>query len=277
MANSPLLTFSDGHTIPQLGLGVYKASDAETRVSVAAALDAGYRHIDTAKLYENETAVGDAVRASGLPREEVFVTTKVWQDDHGYDEARRAFDASLTRLGFDYLDLYLIHWPAPAQNRYVDTWRALASLKADGLVRSIGVSNFNPSHVDRLIDETGIVPVINQIELHPRHQQAAVREYDAAHGILTEAWAPLARGGVLGSEPFTAIAAKHGKTPAQVVIRWHLELGNVVIPKSVTPERIVANFDVFDFELDADDRAAIARLDPSDGAGRTGGDPDTVG
>ena len=188
MPTSPLVTLSDGRAIPQLGLGVYKVSDAEATDAVAHALEAGYRHIDTAAFYENEVGVGQAVRAGDVPRHEVFVTSKVWQNDHGYDETRRAFDTSLEKLGFDYLDLYLIHWPAPRQNRYVETWRALESLKADGVVRSIGVSNFHPHHLERLAREGGETPVINQVELHPWLQQAGVREYDAAHSIATEAW-----------------------------------------------------------------------------------------
>ncbi|PPF65327.1 oxidoreductase [Clavibacter michiganensis] len=274
MPTSPLVTLSDGRAIPQLGLGVYKVSDAEATDAVAHALDAGYRHIDTAAFYENERGVGQAVRASDVPRHDVFVTSKVWQSDHGYDETRRAFDASLSKLGFDYLDLYLIHWPAPRQNRYVETWRALESLKADGLVRSIGVSNFHPHHLERLAAEAGETPVINQVELHPWLQQAEVREYDAAHSIATEAWSPLARGRILDDPTLAALASKHGRSAAQVVLRWQLDLGNIVIPKSITPARIRENVDVFDFELDDDDRARIAALDSGQ---RTGKDPDDLG
>jgi 2,5-diketo-D-gluconate reductase A len=271
---SPLVTLSDGRAIPQLGLGVYKVSDDEATDAVGSALEAGYRHIDTAAFYENEKGVGQAIRQSGLPRHEVFVTSKVWQDDHGYDETRRAFDTSLARLGFDYLDLYLIHWPAPRQNRYVETWRALESLKADGLVRSIGVSNFHPHHLDRLAQEGGETPVINQVELHPWLQQAGVREYDDAHGIATEAWSPLARGRILDDPTLATLASKHGRSPAQIVLRWQLDLGNIVIPKSITPARIRENIDVFDFALDDDDRARIAALDSGQ---RTGKDPDDLG
>lgn len=274
MPLSPLVSLSDGRAIPQLGLGVYKASDAEAFHAVGTALDAGYRHVDTASFYENERGVGEAVRASGLGRHEVFVTSKVWQDDHGYDETRRAFDLSLARLGFDYLDLYLIHWPAPRKNRYVETWRALESLKADGVVRSIGVSNFHPHHLERLATESTQTPVINQVELHPWLQQRATRDYDAEHGIATEAWSPLARGRILEDETLAELAAKHGVSPAQVVLRWHLGEGNVVIPKSITPERIRQNIDVFDFSLDDDDRARIAALDSGL---RTGKDPDDLG
>jgi 2,5-diketo-D-gluconate reductase A len=272
--NSPLLNLSDGRAIPQLGLGVYKVSDAEATEAVSIALDAGYRHVDTAAFYENEAGVGLAVRESDVGRHEVFVASKVWQNDHGYDETRRAFDTSLQKLGFDYLDLYLIHWPAPRQDRYVETWRALESLKADGVVRSIGVSNFHPHHLERLAQESSEVPVINQVELHPWLQQAEVRAYDAAHGIATEAWSPLARGRILDDETLAALAAKHDRTPAQIVLRWQLDLGNVVIPKSITPERIRQNIDVFDFALDDDDRARIVALDSGY---RTGKDPDELG
>jgi 2,5-diketo-D-gluconate reductase A len=262
---------NDGHQIPQVGLGVYKVTDATATVVVEAALELGYRHIDTARLYENETGVGNGMRASGVPREEIFVTTKVWNSDHGYDETLRAFDASLGRLGLDYLDLYLIHWPVPSQDRYVETWRALEKLRADGVARSIGVSNFSEAHLERLLGETAIVPAVNQVELHPLLAQSSVRAFDTAHGILTEAWSPLARGRVLDNAVIAEIAAKHGKSVAQIVVRWHVQLGNVVIPKSVSRERIAENFDVFGFTLDADDLAAIAALDSGY---RTGPDPD---
>jgi len=268
---STTLTMNDGRGIPQLGLGVYKVPDDEAADIVATAVDAGYRHIDTATLYGNEVGVGNGMRASGIARDELFVTTKVWQNDHGYDQTLRAFDTSLRRLGLDYIDLYLIHWPAPKQDRYVDTWRAMEKLRADGVVRSIGVSNFHTHHLDRLLAETDVVPVINQVELHPWLPQREVREYDSAHGILTESWSPLARGRVLGNDVLDRIAAKHGVTPAQAVIRWHLQLGLVVIPKSVSADRIRQNADVFGFELDADDLGAIASLETGE---RTGMDPD---
>ncbi|WP_022885654.1 aldo/keto reductase [Glaciibacter superstes] len=273
MTISPFLTLNDGHRIPQLGLGVYKVPDAAAADTVQVALEAGYRHIDTAALYENEAGVGEGISRVGLPRNDLFVTTKVWNDRHGYDETLRAFDESLGKLGLDFVDLYLIHWPAPRQDRYIETWRALEKLRADGLARSIGVSNFHTHHLDRLLAETDVVPAINQVELHPWLAQESVRAYDAAHGILTEAWSPLARGRAIGNETLDAIGAKHGRSAAQVVIRWHLQLGNVVIPKSVTPSRIRENFDVFDFELDIDDLAAIARLDSGE---RTGRDPDDL-
>lgn len=268
------LLMNDGHTIPQLGLGVYKIPDALAAGTVQVALEAGYRHVDTAALYENERGVGEGLARAALPRAEVFVTTKVWNTDHGYDQTLRAFDESLAKLGLDYVDLYLIHWPAPRQDRYVDTYRALEAIRADGRARSIGVSNFHTHHLDRLLAETDIVPAVNQVELHPWLQQAEVRAYNAAHGILTEDWSPLARGRAIGNPTLDAIGARHGKSAAQVVLRWHLDLGDVVIPKSVTPSRIRENLDVFDFALDAADLAAIRSLDAGE---RTGKDPDDLG
>ena len=267
------LQLNDGHTIPQLGLGVYKIPDAIAANTVQVALEAGYRHLDTAALYANERGVGEGLARTALPRDEVFVTTKVWNDRHGYDETLRAFDESLTKLGLDYVDLYLIHWPAPRQDRYIDTYRALESLKADGRARSIGVSNFHPHHLDRLLAETAIVPTVNQIELHPWLAQDEVRAYNAAHDIRTEAWSPLARGRAIGNPTLDAIGERHGKTAAQVVLRWHLEQGNIVIPKSVTPERIRQNLDVFDFTLDDVDITAIGTLNAGE---RTGKDPDDL-
>ncbi|MDY7541254.1 MULTISPECIES: aldo/keto reductase [unclassified Cryobacterium] len=273
MTSSPVLQFHDGHSIPQLGLGVYKIPEAAAADAVQVALESGYRHVDTAALYANEAGVGQGIARAGLPRGDVFVTTKVWNADQGYDSTLRAFDESLEKLGLDYVDLYLIHWPAPRQDRYVDTWRALEAIRADGRARSIGVSNFHPHHLDRLLAETDVVPVVNQIELHPWLQQADARAYDAAHGILTEDWSPLARGRAIGDPTLDAIGARYGKSAAQVVIRWHLELGDIVIPKSVTPSRIRENLDVFDFALDAADLAAIATLDSGE---RTGRDPDDL-
>ncbi|RNE57014.1 aldo/keto reductase [Cryobacterium tepidiphilum] len=274
MTSSPLVSLNDGRSIPQLGFGVYKIADAAASDAVQVALQAGYRHIDTAALYENEAGVGRGVAASGLPREDVFVTTKVWNDRHGYDQTLRAFDESLAKLRLDYVDLYLIHWPSPRQDRYVETYRALEKLRADGLARSIGVSNFHPHHLDRLLAETDVVPVLNQVELHPWLAQRDVRAYDDAHGIRTEAWSPLARGRAADDPLLQEIGRKYGKSPAQVVIRWHLDLGTIVIPKSATPSRIRENIDVFDFHLDTDDMARIATLD--DGS-RTGRDPDDLG
>ncbi|HEU5045525.1 MAG TPA: aldo/keto reductase [Nocardioidaceae bacterium] len=272
--NVPNLTLNNGIEIPQLGFGVFKVPSGQTKEVVLAALKTGYRHIDTARLYGNEAEVGEAVRESGLDRDEVFVTTKVWNDDQGYDATMRAFDASMGRLGFDVLDLFLIHWPVPHQDLYLDTWRAMEKLYRDGRIRAIGVSNFNPDHLRRLVDETDVVPVLNQVELHPYLQQEEVRKTDESLDVLTEAWGPIARGGELLTDPVVVrLADKHGKTPAQVVLRWHVELGNVVIPKSVTPSRIEENFDVFSFELDEEDMAAIAELDRGE---RTGPDPDEL-
>ncbi len=273
IAVSPASTvpLNDGRAIPQFGLGVYKATDSETAAAVEVALGAGYRHVDTAALYNNERGVGDGVRASGVSRAEVFITTKVWDSDHGFDNTLRAFDNSLELLDFDYVDLYLIHWPVPATDLYVETWRALERLQSEGRALSIGVSNFAAQHLDRLLTEGNIVPAINQIELHPWLPQNEMRDFNAAHGILTEAWSPLARGRLIGDRVLESIAAKHGKSTAQVVIRWHLQLGNAVIPKSITPHRIIENADVFDFALDADDLAAIASLETGE---RTGMTPD---
>ena len=271
---SPLITLADGNRIPQLGLGVYKVEDATAARIVEGAIDAGYRHVDTAKLYFNEAGVGAGVRAAGIPRDEIFVTTKVWNDDQGYDETLRAFDASLALLGMDYVDLYLIHWPAPKQDRYVDTWRALEAIKRDGRARSIGVSNFNAPHLEKLLANSQESPVINQVEVQPWLQQRALRDFDAAHGIVTEAWSPLARGRAIGDPTLEAIGAKHGKSSAQVVLRWHIEQGLVVIPKSNSIERIRENSQVFDFKLDDSDLAAIARLETGE---RTGSNPDEVG
>ena len=269
-ALSPLLPLNDGRSMPQLGLGVYKAMDAESADVVSFALQNGYRLVDTASMYLNEQGVGEGVRRSGLPRDDVFVTTKVWHTENGYDSTLRSFDESLERLGFDYVDLYMIHWPAPKVDRYVDTWRAFERIRSEGRARSIGVANFHPEHVERLVAETGVTPAVNQVELHPWLPQQSLRAFDSEHGIVTQAWSPLARGKVLGNEPLEALAAKHGKSPAQIVIRWHLQLGISVIPKSVTPSRIRENIDVFDFELDADDLAVIATLETGE---RTGVDP----
>ncbi|MFF9341224.1 MULTISPECIES: aldo/keto reductase [unclassified Streptomyces] len=257
--------------MPQLGFGVWQVPDDEAARTVATALEAGYRSIDTAAIYENERGTGQAVAASGIPREELFVTTKLWNGDQGYDSTLRAFDASLERLGLDHVDLYLIHWPVPAKDAYVDTYRAFEKILADGRARAIGVSNFLPEHLERLTAETGVVPAVNQIELHPQLAQAESRAAHARLGIATEAWSPLGQGrGLLDVPALIAIARKHDRTPAQVVLRWHLQLGNVVIPKSVTPSRIRENIDVFGFELDAEDMAAIAALDEGT---RLGPDP----
>nr|WP_100366041.1 aldo/keto reductase [Diaminobutyricimonas aerilata] len=274
MNEIPRIQLNDGRSIPQLGLGVYKVADAAAGELVQSAIEAGYRHIDTATLYRNERGVGAGMRASGVPREELFVTTKVWNDDQGRDRTLRAFDESIGLLGLDYIDLYLIHWPAPTQDRYVETWHALEELKASGRVRSIGVSNFEPHHLERLAAESETVPVVNQVELHPWLSQRAVREYGAEHGIVTEAWSPLARGRVLDDAVLAALAERYERTPAQVVLRWHLQLGNVVIPKSSSIERVRENADVFGFELDDDAMQRIAGLESGD---RTGLHPDQHG
>jgi len=265
----------DGVSIPQIGFGVYLVPPAQTEAAVRTALDAGYRAIDTAAMYGNEREVGRAIRAAELPQNSVFVTTKLNNPDHGYDAALRAFDASMAALGLDRLDLYLIHWPLPRRNRYVETWRALIKLQADERVRAIGVSNFQPAHLERLAAETGVLPAINQVELHPYLAQSRLRAFHAEHGIVTEAWGPLARGGALLRDPvLTGIATTHGRSAAQVVLRWHLQLGNVAIPKSVTPARVAENIALFDFELDEAEMAAINGLDR---AQRIGPNPDTNG
>jgi 2,5-diketo-D-gluconate reductase A len=267
---APCINLNDGNSIPQVGLGVYLTPPEATERAVATALDAGYRHIDTAAAYGNETETGRAVATSGIPRDDVFVVTKLRNSDQGYDNTLAAFDASLRRLGVDRLDLYLIHWPMPAANTFVATFKAFAHLRDQGRISSIGVSNFEPEHLRILIDATGIVPAVNQVELHPLLPQWELREMHAQLGIATEAWSPLGRGSLLGNPIITGVAEAHGKTAAQVLIRWHIQLGNIVIPKSVTPERIVSNFDVFDFELSENDMASISALD--DGT-RLGPDP----
>lgn len=255
-----------------MGLGVWQTPPEQTERAAATALDAGYRHIDTAAAYGNEREVGAAVSKSGLARDEVYITTKLWNADQGYDSTLTAFDKSMQRLGLDYLDLYLIHWPMPAKNAFVETFKAFAHLRDQGRIRSIGVSNFEPEHLRILVDATGIVPCVNQVELHPLLQQEELREVHAQLGIATEAWSPLGQGSLLSNDTVTSVADAHGKTPAQVLIRWHIQLRNIVIPKSVTPERIVSNFDVFDFELSEQDMASISSL--GDGT-RLGPDPRT--
>ena len=270
----PRLDLPDGESIPQLGFGVFQVPPEETAEVVLHALETGYRSIDTAAAYENERGVGEALERSGLPREELFITTKLWNDRQGRDSARRAFEQSLERLGLECVDLYLIHWPAPRQNRYLESWETLCELKAEGLARSIGVSNFLPEHLEPLIDATGTAPALNQVELHPLLQQRELRAYHAAKGMLTEAWSPLGRGQLVGDETISRIADAVDRTPAQVILRWHIQLGNVVIPKSVTPERIEENFGLFDFELSADQLHQIETLDRGE---RTGPDPATFG
>jgi len=270
--NLPLSTGSGTIDIPQLGFGVWQVDDAEATPAVTTALETGYRSIDTARAYENEAGVGRALAATDVSRDEIFVTTKLANGDQGYDSTLAAFDGSMERLGIDVLDLYLIHWPTPAKDTYVETFKAFQKLRDDGRVRAIGVCNFQVNHLDRLREETGELPAINQIELHPYLVQDELRAFDAQNGILTEAWSPLASGGdVLSDRVVTAIAEQHGVTPAQAILRWHLQLGNVVIPKSVTPSRIRENLDVFGFELTDDEMTSITGLDRSH---RTGPDPD---
>ncbi len=270
MSSIPSVALNDGHRIPQLGLGVWQVPADDTARVVGAAFDLGYRHIDGAAAYGNEEGIGRAVQASGLPRAELFVTTKLRNPDQGYDQALRALDASLDRLGMDYVDLYLIHWPCPAHDRFVDSWKALVRAREAGKARSIGVSNFRVQDIERIVDATGVVPAVNQIELHPLLQQAELRAYAGPHGIVTESWSPLAHGELLAHPVLQAIAGKHGKSVAQAILRWHVQLGLVVFPKSVTPARIAENAAIFDFALDDDDMAKIAALDAGT---RLGPDP----
>jgi 2,5-diketo-D-gluconate reductase A len=257
----PRLRLHDGIEIPQLGFGVFQVPPEETQSAVELALGAGYRHIDTAGAYGNEREVGAALASSGLAREDYFVTTKLWNSEHGHDSALAAFEASLDRLGLDHVDLYLIHWPVPTEDRFVDTWRAFERIYEEEAARTIGVSNFRVEDLERLEAETDTRPTVNQVELHPGLQQAELRAWHDEHRIATEAWSPLAQGELLDNEIIVGIADRHGKTPAQVILRWHLRLGNIVIPKSVTPERIQENLDLFDFELSEEDVAEVAGLD----------------
>lgn len=271
---SPKIRLNDGVEIPQLGLGLWQTGAGEAADVVEAALQTGYRHLDTAAMYGNEDGVGRGIARAGLPRSDVFVTTKVWNDAQGFDTTLRAARESLDKLRLEYVDLYLIHWPSPARGLFVETWRALIELRSQGLARAIGVSNFEPAHIERLIAETGVTPAINQIELHPRFQQRALRAFHARHAIATECWAPLGRSRFLDDPVIVRLAARHGRTPAQIIIRWHLEEGLVAIPKTVRRERLQENFDVFSFALDAGDRDALGALDRRDG--RTGPDPMTA-
>lgn len=262
----------DGNAMPRLGFGLWQVENDEAAGVVETAIQTGYRLIDTAAIYGNEEGVGAGIRASEIDRKELFITTKLWNDRHGYDETLTAFEQSMEKLGLDYLDLYLIHWPAPKIGLYVKSWEALIRLRDEGRIKSIGVSNFNLGHLQRLLDETGVLPVVNQIELNPRFQQPELRQYHAEQDIVTESWSPLGHGLLWDNPTLAAIAAKHGRSLAQVILRWHLQLGCVVIPKSTTPERIRENFNIFDFALDADDMAAIAPL--HDETARFGPDPE---
>ncbi|HEY7951254.1 MAG TPA: aldo/keto reductase [Solirubrobacterales bacterium] len=268
----PSIELYDGIEIPQLGFGVFQVPPEETQGAVELALEAGYRHIDTAAAYRNEKGVGAALAASGLPREDYFVTTKLWNSQQGHDSTLAAFEASLERLGLDHVDLYLIHWPVPTEGLYVETWRAFEQIHREEAARTIGVSNFRIEDLQVLEQETETRPTINQVELHPHLQQANLRAWHAERDIATEAWSPLAQGELLDDETIVRLAEDRGKTPAQVILRWHLQLGNVVIPKSVTPERIRENIDIFDFELSGEDLAAIEGLDSHN---RIGPDPAT--
>ena len=276
MNTVPAIPLNDGNAIPQLGFGVYQIPPQETARAVGRALEIGYRHIDTAEMYGNEAEVGEAVRASSLDRGDVFVTSKLSNAFHDPQDAREAFDATLSELGFDYVDLFLIHWPLPTlqDSDYVSTWKTLEEFHRDGRARSIGVSNFQIEHLERLASETDTVPAVNQIEVHPYLTNDAVRDYGREHGITTEAWSPIAQGGVLEDPAIARVAEKVGKTPAQVVLRWHLQRGDIVFPKSVTPLRMEENFDLFDFELEAADMEEITALDRGED-GRTGPHPDT--
>jgi 2,5-diketo-D-gluconate reductase A len=274
VTETPTITLHDGNSIPQVGLGVWRTPEDIAAPTVRVALAAGYRHIDTAAAYENEDGVGEGIRTSGVDRKDIFLTTKLWNDQQGFDSTLKAFDESLKRLGTDYVDLYLIHWPAPNRNRFVDTWKAFVRIKEEGRARSIGVSNFYPEHIARIVGETGVTPVLNQIELHPDFQQKTARTAHAKLEIATESWSPLGQGTLLSNPVIGAVARKHGRTPAQTIIRWHIDNGLIVIPKSVTPSRIEENFRVFDFKLDDEDLAAIGKLDRPDG--RIGPDPKTA-
>ncbi len=272
MSNVPGIRLNSGATIPQLGFGVFQIDRQDTAKTVQTALETGYRHIDTAQMYGNEAEVGEAIASSGIPRDELFVTTKCNNSNHGYDDSQRALDESLTKLGLDHVDLYLIHWPLPGKDLYVETWKGFEQAAKDGKTRSIGVSNFKAHHLDRLAQETDTVPAVNQIELHPHLQQPEMRAYDESHGIVTEAWSPIGQGkGVIDEDRIVAISKAHGKTPAQVTLRWHIQLGNVIFPKSVTDYRIRENFDIFDFSLTDEEMKAIGDLDKGE---RLGPDPD---
>ena len=274
MSDQPHISFHDGKSIPQVGLGVWQTPNDTAITAVKAALDAGYRHIDTAAAYHNEAGVGEGMRASGVARGDIFLTTKLWNDDQGSDSVLKAFDRSLKELGTDYVDLYLIHWPSPHRGKYRDTWKALTRLQEEGRARSIGVSNFMAENLEAIIGDTGVAPVLNQIELHPDFQQKALRAVHDKLGIKTQSWSPLGQGHLLTNPVIGEIAKKTGRTTAQVIIRWHIQSGLIVIPKSVTPSRIAENFQVFDFELD---QAAMQALDGLDNAGgRIGPNPETA-
>jgi 2,5-diketo-D-gluconate reductase A len=274
MSKVPSLELLDGRSIPQFGLGVWQTPADETASVVGEAFKLGYRHIDAAAIYGNEEGVGQAIADSGIARDQLFITTKLWNADQGYDSALKALDTSLSKLKLDSVDLYLIHWPCPANGKFIDSWKAMIAARDAGKAKSIGVSNFRVEDIEHMVAATGVMPVVNQIELHPLLQQKALRDYHQTHGILTESWSPIAQGGELLENPILKdIGARHGKTAAQVILRWHIQLGLVVFPKSVTPARIKENIDVFDFKLSNEDMAAIASLDAGK---RRGPDPSEV-
>lgn len=274
----PSVQLNDGNSIPQLGYGVFKVPADDTERAVSEAFEIGYRHVDTAAIYGNEEGVGAAIARSGIPRDELFVTTKLWNDRHHGDEPRAAIGESLDKLGLDAVDLYLVHWPTPAKDEYVHAWQKLIELREAGLTHSIGVSNHLVAHLERLVRETGVTPAVNQIELHPAHQQRGVTDWAVEHGVAIESWGPLGQGkyDLFGAEPVAKASDAHGKTPAQVVIRWHLQRGFILFPKSVRAERLRENLDVFDFSLTDAEISAIDALDPGDGSGRVSSHPDEV-
>ncbi|KAJ1683139.1 hypothetical protein LUZ63_021636 [Rhynchospora breviuscula] len=274
----PRIALNDGHSIPQLGYGVFKVPADDAERAVAEALEVGYRHIDTAAIYGNEEGVGKAIASSGIPRDELFITTKLWNDRHDGDEPDRAIEESLTKLGLDSVDLYLVHWPTPAHDNYVHAWEKLIGIRERGLTRSAGVSNFLVPHLERIVAETGVTPAVDQIELHPAYQRRDITEWAAEHGVRIESWGPLGQGkyDLFGMPAIADAASAHEKTPAQVVLRWHLQKGFVVFPKSVRRQRLEENIDVFGFELSAAEMDAIDALDPLDGSGRVGSHPDEV-
>lgn len=269
----PVVKLNDGNHIPQLGYGVWQVGNDEAVTAVSEALKVGYRHIDTAAIYGNEEGTGKAIKESGIARKDIYLTTKLWNKEQGYESTLKAFDASLKKLGTDYVDLYLIHWPLPSKDLFMETWRAFIKIKEEGRAKSIGVSNFRTADLERILKESDVVPVLNQIELHPQFQQDELRLFHSKHDIATEAWSPLGQGTILENPTLKSIAEKHGKSVAQVILRWHIETGNIVIPKSVTPARIKENFEVFYFSLNGTDHDAITKLDKTDG--RIGPNPAT--
>jgi 2,5-diketo-D-gluconate reductase A len=271
----PAISLNDQTTIPQLGFGVFQVPPPKTAEAVAAALEVGYRHIDTAEMYGNEKGVGEAIAASGIPREELYITSKLNNGFHRPDDARRAFDQTMEDLGLDQVDLFLIHWPLPTRydGDYVSTWKTMTEFVAEGRARSVGVSNFQPAHLDRIVDETGVAPAVNQVEVHPFFGNEEVRAANARHGVATEAWSPIAKGQVVDNGVITEVSTRLGRTPAQVALRWHIERGDIVFPKSMSPARMKENFEIFDFELEPEDMRAINALDRGE-AGRLGPNPD---